>query len=333
MLAEALDRGELVIGTRGSLLAVRQAEWVAARVREIWPECKVRLKRITTHGDRDRRSRIAQLGRVGVFTGELEQALRDGEIAVAVHSMKDLPSLPSAELLIAAVPGRADPRDALVSRSGECFTELPRGSVIGTGSLRRRSLIRRLRPDLTVVELRGNLDTRLAKVRDGSVECACLAAAGLRRLGREAEVSEYLDPELFIPAVGQGALAVQTRRDDHKLSAALSALNDPAAEAAVRAERAFLARLQGGCQAPIGAYAVSGAGGTTLRLCGFAATLDGARIVREQAEGPIDQPEALGREVADRALAAGAAEILDQARRESTRVPLHGRMEPRREDR
>ncbi len=316
-MVEPLGLRELVIGTRGSSLAVRQAQWVAARVREIWPDCSARLKRVVTHGDRDRRTSLSQLGRVGVFTGELEDALRSGEVTVAVHSMKDLPSVPAPDVAIAAVPERGDPRDVLVSCGGERLAQLPPGAVVGTGSLRRQALVRQLRPDLRVADLRGNLDTRLKKVRDGVVDAAILAAAGLLRLGREAEISEYLDPERFVPAAGQGALAVQTRARDHELTALLAALSNSQAASAVSAERAFLARLQGGCQVPMGAYAAYDAATATLRLCGFVATLDGMRIVREVAEGGADEPEALGQRLAERLIAAGANEILEQVRRKA----------------
>ncbi len=313
---EASLRDELVIGTRGSELAVRQASWVAARVRELRPGCNARLQRIVTYGDRDRHSSLVKLGRVGVFTGELEQALRNGEVTVAVHSMKDLPSVLEPDLVIAAIPQRADPRDAFVSRSGERLAELAPGRVVGTGSLRRGALLRHLRPDLEVVNLRGNLETRLAKVRDGVVDAAVLAAAGLVRLGREHEVSEYFEPSRFIPAVGQGALAVQTRAADRRLTEALAVLIDRGADAEVRAERAFLARLEGGCQVPLGAHGVFDAHRGTVELTGFVASLDGARILRDRDLGSASDPERLGRRLAERLIEAGAQHILEAARRE-----------------
>lgn len=307
---------ELVIGTRGSELAVRQAAWVAARLRELRPDCNARLKRIVTYGDRDRHTSIVKLGRAGVFTGELEEALRNGEVMVAVHSMKDLPSVMEPDLMIAAIPTRIDARDAFVSRGGERLAELAPGRVVGTSSLRRTSLLRHLRPDLEVVNLRGNLETRLSKVRDGTVDAAILAAAGLLRLGREHEISESLEPARFVPAVGQGALAVQTRAADHGLSEALAVLRDTGADAEVRAERAFLARLEGGCQVPLGAHGVFSEESGTVELTGFAGSLDGTRIVRDRDQGPAAEPEELGRRLAERLIEAGAQEIIAEARRE-----------------
>jgi hydroxymethylbilane synthase len=296
-----LPRMRLVLGTRGSELARAQSLLVAAVLRARGHEVVVEV--VVTRGDKETHAPVPQLGGKGLFTAELEAALHDGAIDLAVHSLQDLPTEDVDGLAIVAVPARADPGDALVAAAR--LAELPAGARIGTASLRRRAMVLRRRPDLVVVDLRGNVGTRLAKVADGALEGVVLATAGLERLGRTDAIREALD---FLPAPAQGALGVQARADRADVREALGALHDPLAAACTTAERALLHTLGGGCSVPVGALAEPARRGRLhLRAC--VVSVDGTRCI--EAEGDGADPAVLGREVAAELVARGAQEILD----------------------
>ena len=303
-------RSTLILGTRGSTLAMRQSEWVRARLQDLDPDVTVSLHRIHTSGDKILDVPLAKVGGKGLFVKEIEDALLRGEIDLAVHSMKDVPAVLPAALDVLCVPAREDPRDALISRDGGGFADLKPGARIGTSSLRRQAQLLARRPDITIVMLRGNLDTRLRKLRDGQFDAIVLAAAGLNRLGWAEQITEYLPPDVSLPAIGQGALAIEGRRDDAQVRALVSRLTHMPTWTTVRAERALLHRLEGGCQVPIAAHAVLD--GDQLRLDGLVASVDGARVVRDQVLGPAANAEALGVHLAERLLEQGADAILKE---------------------
>ena len=302
------ERLSVVLGTRGSKLAVHQSEWVQAQLHALAPHVTVTLRRIQTSGDRILDVPLAQIGGKGLFVKEIEEALLSGEIDLAVHSMKDVPTELPDGLEILCVPPREDPRDALISRDGKSFLGLPLGARIGTSSLRRQSQLLHARPDLTIVMLRGNLDTRLKKLHEGQFDAIVLAAAGLRRLAWAHEITEYLAPQISLPAIGQGALGIEGRRDDAFIRSLLSGLNHAPSKIAVLAERALLHRLQGGCQVPIAAHATLT--GTKVRLEGVVASVDGKELIRDSVEGTIEDPESIGVQLAERLLAHGGERIL-----------------------
>lgn len=285
----------LTAGTRGSSLAQTQTDLIVSALRAQWPALEIATKIIKTEGDRKLDVAAAQLGK-GAFVKEIEFALLNGEIDLAVHSCKDVPTDPVPGLTLAAFPRRANPRDALVSRDGLALAELPAGAVIGTSSSRRRAQLLIHRPDLRVAEIRGNVDTRLRKLHDGQYDAVILAAAGLHRLGLLHRATEILDPDVMLPAPAQGALAIQARADDDATLALLQPLNDPATQAAVTAERDFLRALGGGCRVPIAAYASAEDGRLVLR--GLIATDDGSEHVRGQIEGPVAEAVGLGAKLA-----------------------------------
>ena len=299
----------LRLGTRRSALATTQSTWVADRLRALGHE--VELVEITTEGDRDRTTPLATMGGTGVFVSALREALRDGRVDLAVHSLKDLPTTPEADLVLGAVPTREDPRDALVARDGLTLGELPAGSTVGTGSPRRRAQLEALGLGLELRELRGNVDPRLGKVSGGVLDAVVLAHAGLRRLGRAEVVTEVLDPIQMLPAPGQGALAVEVRADDAATRDAVAALDDADTRACVIAERAVLAELEAGCSAPIGALAeiVLGDDGDELSLRAVVASIDGNGDVRRSASGPLSEADAVGRGLARLLLEDGAADL------------------------
>jgi hydroxymethylbilane synthase len=264
------------------------------------------LDTIVTRGDREQDRPVPQLGGKGLFTAELEQALRDGSIHLAVHSLKDLPTEDAEGLCVAAIPEREDHRDALVSRGGLRFDELAKGARVGTASLRRQALVKHVRPDLQVAPLRGNVDTRVRKAQSGELDAVILAAAGLKRLGRGAVICDYLD---FLPAPAQGALGIQARTDDETVGRALSALHHEPTARCAAAERELLHALGGGCSVPVGAHAV--VEGDALKLDGLVAAVDGSRVIRAGATGR--DPRGLGRAVAAQLMDQGAKEILDVA--------------------
>jgi len=293
----------LAIGTRGSQLALRQARWVAERLAEAGEPS--RLEIIRTTGDKIADAPLARIGGKGLFTKEIEEALLEGRIDLAVHSLKDLPTELPAGLRLAAVPPREDPRDALV---GARLADLPEGARVGTSSLRRSAQLRALRPDLRIEPVRGNLDTRLRKLEEGRYDALVMAAAGLKRMGWQERISEYLPAEWICPAPGQGALAIETRADG-EAARICSALEDAAARAEVTAERAVLAGLGGGCQVPVGAYAEFREGRLAIRAAVISP--DGSRVIRAEAEGPAAQAAELGGELARRLLERGARAVLE----------------------
>ena len=293
----------LVIGSRGSQLALWQAKWIGARLAERGQETRMEI--IKTTGDKITDVPLAQVGTKGLFTKEIEEALLDGRIDLAVHSLKDLPTEVPAGLCIAAIPPREDARDALV---GARLSELPAGAKVGTSSLRRAAQLRVVRPDLLIESVRGNLDTRVRKLDEGQYRAIVLAAAGVTRLGWADRIAEILKPEVMCPAVGQGALAIETRTegDARKICAAL---DHDVTRAAVTAERAVLASLGGGCQVPIGAHAEVSGGG--LRLMAVVIAPDGSVMVRKSDSGAVAEADEIGRRVGAALLAEGAREILE----------------------
>ncbi len=293
----------VTLGTRGSALARWQSEWVLARLRERWPNLASQTRLFTTTGDRQLDRPLPEIGGKGVFTEELEQALLAGEIDLAVHSLKDLPVAITPGLTLGAICVREDARDVLVSASGVILANLPREARIGTSSLRRSAQLLHARPDLIVAPLRGNVDRRLHKAQQGDYDAIVLAAAGVRRLGLEAAITEYLPFDVMLPAPGQGALAAQCRAEDAATLALLEQLDHPPTRAAVEAERAFLAALGGGCAAPVAAYATMDAAGG-LSLTGLVAAVDGSAVVRVRSQGA--DPRQLGAALAQTALAQGA---------------------------
>ena len=301
-------RSTVVLGTRASKLAVQQSEWVQRQLYALAPDVTVTLQKIQTSGDKILDVPLAQIGGKGLFVKEIEEALLSGEIDLAVHSMKDVPTELPEGLAILCVPPREDPRDALISRDGRSFMDLPRGARIGTSSLRRQSQLLHARPDLTIAMLRGNLDTRIKKLRGGQFDAIVLAAAGLRRLDWAHEITEYLSPQISLPAIGQGALGIEGRKDDLFMRSLLSGLDHAESKTAVLAERALLHRLQGGCQVPIAAYAT--VAGKIVRLEGLVSSVDGKELFRDVAEGTIDEPESIGIQLAERLLAHGGDRIL-----------------------
>ncbi len=305
-------RGLITIGTRGSKLALVQTELVRAALLAHHPGLTVAVERITTRGDiiLDRSIASAALDDKGLFVAEIEAALRDGRIDLAVHSAKDLPSTLPPDMTIAAWTERADPRDVLVSRAGK-LAELPPGAWVGTSSPRRACQLRARRPDLTIRDIRGNVDTRLRKLAEGDYDAIVLAAAGLDRLGLTDVVTESFTPEFMLPAVGQGALGIETRADDHATARLLAPLADRATTLAVRAERAFLAAVEGGCSAAVAAHATLLDGGG-IALGGLIGALDG-RIVRGERSGGVNAAERLGATLAAELLAAGGGVLLRPA--------------------
>ena len=303
----------LRLGTRASALATTQSGLVADLIRQHLGR-EVELVEVSTEGDRSS-APLASLGGTGVFVSALRDALLAGTVDVAVHSLKDLPTTPADGIALAAVPLREDPRDVVVARDGLTLGELPVGSRLGTGSPRRVSQLEALGLGLDIEGIRGNVDTRIRKVREGEVDAVVLARAGLARLGRLDEVTEVLDPLQMLPAPGQGALAIECRSDDVDLLAALARLDDTATRAAVTAERAVLATLEAGCSAPLGALAevVEGEDGEELWLRAVALSLDGGLSVRMSTTGPVTEAEQLGIRLASSMLDEGAADLMEAA--------------------
>lgn len=304
------SRSTLVIGTRGSQLALWQAEWVQGQLRAIAPEICVIIKRIQTSGDKIQDVPLAKIGGKGLFVKEIEEALLRKEIDLAVHSMKDLPAVLPEGLQIICVPEREDPRDALIGREAQKLEMLPLGGRVGTSSLRRQAQLLHARPDLQMEVLRGNVDTRLRKLRDHHLDAIILAASGLKRLGWDQHVTEYLSVDVSLPAIGQGALGVEGREDDTFVRDLVAKFEHQPTRVTVAAERALLTRLEGGCQVPIAGYATLQ--GETLKLDGLVASLDGKRYVRHSLSGPTGEAESLGHSLAEELLDRGAQPILEE---------------------
>ncbi|WP_181311846.1 hydroxymethylbilane synthase [Nocardioides campestrisoli] len=301
----------LRLGTRASALATTQSGMVADMVRERLGR-EVELVEVTTHGDVSR-APLASMGGTGVFVSALRDALLAGTVDLAVHSLKDLPTTPADGITLAAVPSREDPRDVVVARDGLTLGELPSGSRVGTGSPRRAAQLAALGLGVEIVEIRGNVGTRIGKVTSGELDAVLLARAGLARLGRLGEVTEVLDPLQMLPAPGQGALAVECRTEDEELAAALAALDDPHTRAAVVAERAVLASLEAGCSAPLGALAevVEGESGDELWIRAVALSADGGLSVRRSATGRPEDAAGVGARLGSEMLAEGASDLME----------------------
>jgi hydroxymethylbilane synthase len=298
----------LVIATRKSPLALAQAHWVADRLKAHQPDLQVELKKIVTQGDKILDVALANVGGKGLFVKEIEEALFRGEADLAVHSMKDVPAELPDGLIIAGVSEREDVRDALVSKSGAGLSELPGDAKIGTSSLRRGAQLLALRPGFQIFSIRGNVQTRLKKMEEQGLDAVILASAGLSRLGLANLITEKIPVHILLPAVGQGALGLECRADDKETRRLVMAISDASAAAAVEAERAFLARLEGGCQVPIAGYAVLE--GADVAFSGLVASLDGKQVIRGQGRAKKQQAANLGRQVAQDVLDRGGREIL-----------------------
>ncbi len=301
---------KIKIGTRGSKLALWQAEWVKSELEKKNPGLEVELERIKTTGDKITDVPLAMVGGKGLFVKEIEEALLDGRVQLAVHSMKDVPTVLPEGLHLRAITEREDPRDAVISREGKKLLELPKGAKIGTSSLRRKAQILNMRPDFEIIQLRGNLDTRLRKLDEGQFDAIILAGAGVKRLGWEDRITELLPVDMSLPAIGQGALGIETRVDDDVVNDLVAFFDHPATSFAVRAERAFLKRLEGGCQVPIAAYGEFK--DDTVRLTGLVADLEGEKLIKDTIEGPAGEAGRLGTELAEKLLRMGAWEILKE---------------------
>jgi hydroxymethylbilane synthase len=305
------------IGSRGSQLALWQANWVMDAIHQQWPDIRTELKVIKTTGDKILDVPLAKVGGKGLFVKEIEEAMLNGNIDIAVHSMKDMPAELPDGLCIGAVPKRENPRDALVAEKYRSLADLPMGARVGTSSLRRSAQLLHLRPDLLIEPLRGNLDTRLKKLTTTDLDAIVLAAAGLRRLGLADRITATLDVETMLPAVGQGALCIERRTHDDAVAPVISALDDAATHTAVVAERAFLHRLEGGCQVPIAGHATLDQIGKienedNMTITGLVAELDGSRLIKQTLVGPCGQAAELGLQLADALLAKGAGSILER---------------------
>lgn len=314
----------VVIGSRGSDLALNQAHHVAALLRAAAPEVEVAVEIISTKGDRITDVPLSQVGGKGIFTKELEVALLDKSIDLAVHSLKDLPTELPGGLMLAAITEREDPADAFISASGCALLDLPRGAKVGTSSTRRQVQLKALRPDLDLVDLRGNVPTRLKKLRDEGLDAIILAAAGLNRLGLSEHITATIPPEHMLSAVGQGALGIEIREDDAPLRTLLERIHHPETATAATAERALLAAIGGGCQVPLGALATMRDNMLHLQAC--ACSPDGSQVVRAAQSGPVGDPEGLGRAVAGALIEAGASAFVKQVALDAwkPRQPLAG---------
>jgi hydroxymethylbilane synthase len=298
------------IGTRGSVLALWQANWVRSQLLQINPQCQVEIVKIKTTGDKILDVPLAQVGGKGLFVKEIETALLEKRVDLAVHSMKDMPAEIPTGLCVGVVPERENPQDVLISRNGRKFDDLPQGARIGSSSLRRGAQVLHARPDMTIHPLRGNLDTRLKKLETEGLDAIILAAAGVRRLGLEDRITEYIPESMMLPAIGQGALSIEIRENDEAIEKLTAPLEHRETRMAVDCERAFLARLEGGCQVPIAGKAK--VTGDRVEMNGMVAELDGSVLIHETVAGPVDRRVALGEELADRLLERGGKEILDK---------------------
>ena len=297
------------IGTRGSKLALWQANWVKSALNARHPSLSFELVTIKTKGDKILDIPLAKVGGKGLFVKEIEDALLNGLIDLAVHSMKDMPAEIPQGLCIGAIPQREIPQDVLISKKGLLLSKLKPQSRIGTSSLRRTAQLLHARPDLVILPLRGNLDTRLKKLETENLDAIILAAAGVKRLGLEGRITEYMDENVMLPAVGQGALCIEIRQNDPEVEPIVSSLEHHQTRVEIMGERAFLNRLEGGCQVPIAAYGKIEK--NTFTLCGLVATVDGKTVIKETLSGPKDSSEIIGVKLADRLVAMGAKTIME----------------------
>ncbi|MHB9111741.1 MAG: hydroxymethylbilane synthase [Thermoleophilia bacterium] len=303
----------IILGTRGSELALFQAHHIAWLLQKQHLEVSVKIKTITTSGDKILDSPLAKIGDKGLFVKEIENELISGDIDIAVHSSKDLPTEMPIGLMLAAFSRREDPRDAFIGDSStRTINDIPQGGKIGTSSLRRRSQLKALRPDLQIVDIRGNVDTRIRKIGELGLDGTILAAAGIRRLERGGEASFFFAAEQMVPAVGQGVIAIESREDDPRVRKLIACLNNEESAAAIAAERAFMHELEGGCQVPIGAHAVVLDG--ILTMSAYVGSLDGARSVRDRTDGPVEEAAELGIALAKRMYSTGGEAILAEIR-------------------
>ncbi|MGD2099808.1 MAG: hydroxymethylbilane synthase [Desulfobacterales bacterium] len=298
------------IGTRGSKLALWQANWTKSFLETKFPSIPIELIVIKTQGDKILDVPLAKVGGKGLFVKEIEQALLDERIDIAVHSMKDMPADIPDGLCIGAIPERENPVDVFISRSGALFKELPAGSVIGTSSLRRGAQLRHARADIVVQTIRGNLDTRLKKLESENFDALVLAAAGVKRLNLEHKITEYLDAAIMLPAIGQGALCVEIRKGDLTVGPMVAAMEHAPTRVVVSGERAFLKRLEGGCQVPIAGY--GNIKNNSFILSGLVADVDGARVIKGEKSGPVESAETIGTNLAEELLDRGAFKILEK---------------------
>lgn len=304
------DLKNIRIGTRGSALAMTQATWVKDQIEAKWPGRRVSLVKITTKGDKILDVPLARVGGKGLFVKEIEEALLEGKIDLAVHSMKDVPVELPPELHIGITTEREDPRDVLIAQENRKLTDLPLKARIGTSSLRRTAQLLACRPDLEIVPLRGNLDTRIRKLKTESLQAVVVAAAGINRMALTEVVTEYLPVDVMLPAIGQGALGIELRRKDRGLLDALSFLSQAETAVAVQAERSYLEKLEGGCQVPIGAFGEVRDGQILLR--GLVADPSGKRLFKRDMIGPVSDPEGLGKALAEDILNMGARQVLEE---------------------
>lgn len=304
---------KLRLGTRGSQLALWQADWVAREIKQLRPDLDIELKIIKTQGDKILDVALSKIGDKGLFTRELENELLAGEIDLAVHSMKDLPSVLAPGLVLGGVLKRENPQDVLISHKGYTLMTLPRHGSVGTSSLRRIAQLRALRPDLNMVDLRGNVETRLKKMLKQDLDGIILAYAGVTRLGFAGQISEIIATDIMLPAVGQGAIAIEIRADDQKTRKITTLIDDLPTNLATQAERALLRELEGGCQVPIASLAQIN--GSILYLEGLVASMDGQTVIKECQTGNVDQAREIGRLLAQKLLQRGADSILQEIRR------------------
>ncbi len=303
-------KNKIIIGTRGSQLALWQANFIKSEIERLFDGIKVELNIIKTTGDRITDRPLAMVGGKGLFVKEIENALLNNEIDLAVHSMKDMPGILPDGLTIGAIPERENPFDVLISKENRMLSDYPTGARVGTSSLRRASQLKHIRPDLTIESIRGNLDTRIRKLKSGEYDAIVLAAAGLRRLGQENEITEYLDESVMVPAVGQGALCIETRKNDPDIAQIMAKLDHPGTRHCVTAERAFLRQIEGSCHIPVACFGKMEQ--EKVILTAIVASEDGSQVIREQLSSSIDDIEQSGRALADTVLEKGGKLILEQ---------------------
>jgi len=320
ILERKLANKKIIIGTRGSKLALWQAEWIKSELLKLNPGLTIELNKIKTTGDKILDVPLAKVGGKGLFVKEIEEALLSGEADLAVHSMKDVPTDFPKGLHLAVICKREDPRDAFISQV-KSFKDLPNGATVGTSSLRRSCQLLSIRPDLKIVQLRGNLDTRLRKLDEGQFDAIVLAAAGVKRLGWANRITETIAPEISLPAIGQGAIGIECRIDDEFINKLIAPLNHDETSICVRAERACLKKLEGGCQVPIAAHAVLA--GDKLSMNGLVGSVSGDRIIKSHIEGKAKDAESLGLKLAEDLLSKGAKKILDEVYGKDIR-PING---------
>jgi len=300
----------ICIGTRGSQLALWQANFIKSEIESLFPDLNVELKIIKTTGDRITDRPLAMVGGKGLFVKEIENALLSNDIDLAVHSMKDMPGELPKGLIIGAIPKRENPFDVLISKDNSLLCDYKKGSKIGTSSLRRASQIKHIRPDLIIESIRGNLDTRIKKLKAGDYDAIVLAAAGLRRLGQENEITEYLDETSMLPAVGQGALCIETRENDADIADIMKNLDHHNTHICVTGERAFLKQIEGSCHIPVACFGKIK--GNDVLLTAVVASVDGKSLIKEQIISPMDKVELSGQTLADQVLEKGGKKILEQ---------------------